>query len=87
MSKTSKKKVVEEKPPFAPVREPLEKPKITPEEEIEELKMSYRDNGHVYFPVQNKEKIELIFRMFDDGEKGYVTFDELKVADAYLSKY
>lgn len=79
MSKAGKKKVVEEKPPFAPIREPLEKPLITLDEEIEELKAAIRENGHIYFPQSYKDKIEQIFKLFDEESKDFVTFDELKV--------
>lgn len=80
MSKNTKKKVVEEKKEFAPPREPLEKPKLNPEEELIELKIAHSTKASEYFPVPYQEKIVKIFALFDRDDDGFINFDELKVA-------
>jgi hypothetical protein len=79
MSKNTKKKVVEEKKEFAPPREPLEKPKLSPEEELLELRTSFSQKAAEYFPQPYLDKINKIFELFDRDTDGYIKFDELKV--------
>ena len=81
-----KKKDPPPKLPFAPEREPIVKPELTPEEELEELKKSFQDKGAIYFSGTLEEKISNIITLFSRTEEELVTFSELKVKDIFNSR-
>lgn len=75
----AKKKDEEEKKEFAPPREPLERPQLSPEQELVELKIAHSLKSSEYFPAPYQEKIVKIFALFDRDEDGFINFAELKV--------
>lgn len=74
-----KKKPETVKEDFAPPREPLEKHKRTPEQELRELKEAYSLRASEYFPSAIREKLTKIIELFDRDQKDFVSFSELKV--------
>lgn len=69
----------EEPVPFAPPREPLEKPIKTPAEELADLKHNFRDKEMEYFPLEIKERYKKAFNLFDEDEDGVIDFDQMTV--------
>ena len=78
-----KKKEVPPKPPFAPLRDPLEKPELSPEEELEELKKAYQEKGALYFSGMIEAKISNIISLFSRTNDEIVTYSELRVGGAH----
>lgn len=74
-----KKKDAPPKPPFAPIREPLEKPELSPEEELEELKKAYQEKGALYFSGPIEAKISNIITLFSRTNDEIITYSELRV--------
>lgn len=69
----------EEKQPFAPEREPLEKPYRTPEQELVDLIKNFQEKCLEYFPDELNKKFQSIFNLFDRDYDNRVSIDELQV--------
>jgi Ca2+-binding EF-hand superfamily protein len=78
-SKGGKKgKEVVVKQEFAPPREPILKPKLTIDQELEEIRAAYNSKGADYFPPELAEKIKKIINLFSKKDENYVQYSELK---------